>query len=145
MNTYEAMLKLKRLESHCLAAMAATAHYLGECESNRIESFRGFGVRDVRDCHDDLEATYLIRLFAEFEITLRDYWERKVRQTKPTAKYLLESLGGRLFIQYDTLQRAHAVREYRNSIVHGGNAVSVTLSEARSYLCAYMSNLPRQY
>lgn len=145
MNPYDVMLNLKRLECHCIAALEAIAYYLKECEANRIAFLPGFRFRDLRDCHDDLERTYLIRLFAQFEIALRDYWEREVRDTSPRVHDLLESLGGRLFIQYDVVSRAHAVREYRNAIVHGGNAAPVTLAEARSYLCTYLSNLPRHY
>ena len=145
MNTYEALLKLKALESHCLAAKEATSYYLRECESNRIEFLPGFQIRDMRDCHDNLEDTYIVRLFAEFEVTLRNFWELHVRRSKPTVFRLLESLGSRFFVQSDVLQRAHAVREYRNTIIHGGEASQVTLSEARSYLCTFMSILPREF
>lgn len=145
MNTHNIMLKLKKLECHCIAAKEASAHYLIECEANRIVSLNGFRVRDVRDCCDDLEDTYLVRLFAEFEHALRDYWKAKVRNTKPVVSVLLRRLGGRLFIRNDEVDRADAVRDYRNTILHGGNAVPVTLADARSHLCTYMSNLPRQY
>lgn len=145
MNTYDVMLKLKKLECHCIAAMEASAHYLIECEANRIVSLPGFRVSDVRDCHDDLEDTYLVRLFAEFEQTLRDFWKAKVRNKKPSVYDLLRSLGGRLHIQNDVVARADAVRDYRNTIIHGGNADPVTLKAARSRLCTYLSNLPRQY
>jgi len=110
MNTHDVMLKLKKLECHCIAAREATAHYLKECEANRIDFLPGFRVRDVRDCHDDLEVTYLVRLFAEFEVTLRGYWEKEVRDTRPNVYDLLESLGGRLFVRNDVVRRAHAVK-----------------------------------
>lgn len=148
MNTFTALQNLKALESHCYAAKEATAHYLQECESNRIEFLPGFQIRDVRDCHDNLEDTYILRLFAEFEVTLRTYWSRAVKRQKPTkppVSRLLDSLGSRLYVLQDDLNRAHAVRAYRNTIIHGGEASPVTLSEARSYLCTFMSNLPREF
>ena len=49
---------------------------------------------DYRNFRDNLEATYLIRLFAEFEAGLREAWELAFRRTTgPSVRDLIDSLA----------------------------------------------------
>lgn len=146
MNTHHIMLGLKRIECFCLAAKAATAFYLSECVANRTTLTPGITPKDVRDCHRELEDTHLVRLFASFENSLRAFWFGPMgKTTHPQVKAIMNKVAARQFVRGDVLSKAHAVREYRNAVVHGGSALPVTLAEARSYLCTYLSNLPREW
>ena len=100
--------------------------------------------RDFRACRDNLEATYLIRLFAEFEAGLRQVWRSLVRPTSPPAQLLLDSVAARFYIPATWLARVHAVRLYRNSLVHEADdkVEKIDLVDARSQLCRYLSRLP---
>src|SRR6266446_4359576 len=66
-----------------------------------------------------LEATYIIRIFAEFEVGLRDYWlTYRKKDTRPKMYQLLnESIPTQHFPQ-DYIDKADDVREYRNFLVH---------------------------
>jgi hypothetical protein len=85
-------------------------------------------------------------MFALFETTLREFWERAAqRRTHPTVNRLMDRIALRCNMTVDHLARAHSVREFRNTLVHGGTSQGVTLGDARSYLCRFLSNLPREW
>ena len=100
--------------------------------------------RDFLACCDNLEATYLIRLFAEFEAGLRQVWQTLVRPTSPPAQILLDSVAARFYIPATWLDRVHAVRLYRNGLVHDADekVEKISLVDAGSQLCRYFSRLP---
>jgi hypothetical protein len=115
-------------------------------DSDIVRADCGFTISDIWDCSQDLEKTYLIRVFAEFEVTLRDLWRNCARRrTKPPVETLVNKIASHYYVRTDVLNRAHAVREYRNSLIHGGLAIPVTLGAARKYLCEFLGHLPRQW
>lgn len=100
---------------------------------------------DARNLADNLESTYLLRLFAELEAGLREAWENCFKQTTvPRVKDLLDAVAARSYVPDDVLASAHAVRKYRNSLVHEGGeeAEAVPLEDAKSQLCTFFSRLP---
>jgi hypothetical protein len=103
---------------------------------------------DYRNFRDNLEPTYLIRLFAEFEAGLREAWELAFRRTtSPSVRDLIDSIYAQCFIPQDWCDRAHEVREYRNGLVHegGGEAQAIGIREASGHLCRFFSRLPHQW
>jgi hypothetical protein len=147
MNTYEIIQQIRSCEGMCKAGKAATAYFLGVCRSDpsHVPSTGDFRVRDIRACHDDLERTYLVRMFAIFEVTLREFWDRAARKrSHPSVNRLMDRIALRCNVALDRLARAHSVRSFRNTLIHGGTSESVTLADARSYLCGFLSNLPRE-
>jgi len=148
MKTQDRILQIKSCEQMCYAGKAATAHFHKICHSgpSQLSKELTFRLHDIRECHEDLEKTYLVRLFAVFEVTVRDYWREGCgRKSHPLVRTLLDRVASQSFMQYDVLSNAHAVRDYRNFLVHGGAAISLTLSEARGYLCTFLSYLPREW
>lgn len=148
MKTYDTMLSLKHCESMCYAGRSATAYFQEVCERNPnlVPKENAFPIKAIRDCHDDMENTYLVRIFAVFEWMLRDFWKRSIRRrSRPRVRDLIDSVAARCYVQADVLMRAHSVCVYRNALVHSGMAPPITLSEARSFLCTFLSNLPREW
>jgi hypothetical protein len=100
---------------------------------------------DFEKASKNLEGTYLLRLFAEFEGTLRDAWENCFKQTTtPPMRDLIEAVGARRSMAGEDIENAHAVRAYRNSLVHeGGESPEVIpLDRAKQFLCKFISWLP---
>ena len=148
MNTYEVISQIKSCESMCEAGRAATLYFLQVCQSDPSHVFPvgRFRVRDILACHHDLERTYLIRMFAIFEVTLREFWERASgRRSRLAATRLMDRIASRYRMPVDHLARAHRVREFRNTLVHGGGSRSLSLRDAKSHLCRFLSNLPREW
>jgi hypothetical protein len=51
----------------------------------------------------------------------------------------------RQHVPADGIDRAHGVRDYRNAVVHGGDAPPILLPEARAALCKYFGRMPPQW
>lgn len=134
---YEAMNSCTRM---CEGAKAAAEWYFRaggpDRDSGRIPAF---SPRDLRDCVLDLEPTYLVRLFAVFETTLRDYWANAIgRRTRPSVRDLVDGLAVGACPR-ELHARVHEVRTYRNRLVHGGQAPPpIGLKEAKSSLCKFL-------
>jgi hypothetical protein len=139
--------RIKSLEQMFRAAEASVGHYYTACMATpSLIHNKGFSHRDIRDCQRELEDTYLIRIFAEFEETLRDFWKcGRSRSTWPKTKPLVDSIAAYCQVVEDDVNRVHSVRDYRNSLLHGGSAPKVALAEGRGYLCKFLSHLPRSW
>jgi hypothetical protein len=103
---------------------------------------------DYRNFRDNLEPTYLIRLFAEFEAGLREAWALAFHQaTSPRMQDLIDSVAARCVISPGWSARVHEIRGYRNALVHeGGEEVQpIGMREACSELCRFFSGLPHRW
>jgi hypothetical protein len=106
----------------------------------------GWKQSDARILSDELDKTFLVRLYALFESGLRDYWksERK-KNTRPIMKDLLTSAAANSAISQAWLNAAIEVQLFRNRIVHeddGRASNDLTIQAATSALCRFFSKLP---
>ncbi len=103
--------------------------------------------QDVRHFRRNLEATYLVRLFAEFESCLRDLWRSLGRHSHPSTTDLINALASRLKIRGQVLVDAHKVREYRNMIVHedAKRLPTIPVSVAIDLLRRFVKYLPADW
>jgi hypothetical protein len=94
----------------------------------------------------NLKGTYIIRLFAEFETGARQYWVANW-STEPKTVDLLDGLAARCGIPDAQRDNAHAVRDYRNAMVHEREDEMgvLTMAVARSCLCHFFSFLPPRW
>ena len=100
-------------------------------------------VSHFHEASQNLEGTYLVRVFAEFEVGARDFYQT-VKDTNPRTYDLIESLASRCRIPDTQRMTAHQVRDYRNLLVHERNMSTdpVPISIARSHLCKFFRFLP---
>ena len=86
----------------------------------------------------NLEGTYVIRLFAEFESGVRQYWEANW-STDPKTVDLLNGLAARCGVPDTQRDNGHLVRDYRNSLVHEreDQTEPLGIGKARGYLCHF--------
>ncbi len=104
--------------------------------------------RDFQRLCRNLEGTYLIRMFAEFETGLRSAWTRALRRkTHPRMADLMNSNTGRCRIPMDWHAQADQVRTYRNWLVHERAEIqaAVEIHTAGRYLRRYFSLLPAHW
>jgi hypothetical protein len=102
---------------------------------------------DLRACLRNLERTYIVRLFALFEETLRGVWNDAFgRATTPGAMDLLNGCAATRAISPATLlSDAHEVREYRNFVIHGTPAPVVALADSKRRLCRFLAWMPESW
>jgi hypothetical protein len=140
---------MRAIEREWLVASIA-AEDLGERLSADPSALAGerLKIADYRSFRDNLELTYLIRLFAEFEAGLREAWAIAFRQaTTPRMQDLVDSIAARCVIAPGWRDDAHNIRIYRNALVHegGDDAQAIGLREACSGLCRFFSGLPHHW
>lgn len=105
----------------------------------------GLTPREVTGASERLEGTYIIRLFAEFETGLRSFWSSTRRASPPgRTRDLLDGVAATRQVPHRPLANAHAVREYRNGLVHLRDepATPIAIAQARGHLRTFLSYLP---
>ena len=107
---------------------------------------RGVGFPDIGRASEELEGTYLIRLFAEFETALRTFWTTN-RRTEPPGRAidLMNGVASTARIDTVPLNDAHAVRRFRNVLAHNREepAEPISIANARHRLNKYLGYLWR--
>jgi len=99
----------------------------------------------TQQANDNLEATYLVRVFARFEAILRDHFPAaKPNVDVPeAAAILIDQLGAHYRIPAAIRSDVHAVRRYRNAVAHAHPGADVVLfADAMATLNRYLAWLP---
>jgi hypothetical protein len=138
--------RIKAVEREYRAIRQATNRFQEDARRDPTILKGDVRYRDIDRASVNLDGTYVIRLFAEFETGLRQYWDR-VRGTNPRTHDLLEGLAAMCGIPDEQRDRAHDVREYRNSLVHEreDEVGPIPIDECRGYLCRFFSFLPHEW
>jgi len=115
-------------------------------QSGGEPEFHGARMEHVRLTVRNLQGTYVIRLFAEFEELLRYYLEYRhpQRRLPRTAEALINRVALLEHLPDAAREGAHEVRQYRNSLVHVGAVTAPLLDfdRALSSLNRYLAPLP---
>ena len=113
---------------------------------------KGWEPRAGQAFADNLDATYILRIYAEFEAAIRDYWLTYLgHTTRPPMFQLVNTAIPNQRFSRDVIEKADEVREYRNSLVHdpedlsGSGTSRFTLHEAKRHLCTYLSRLDPEW
>ena len=104
-------------------------------------------IRDIATSSHRLEGTYIIRLFAEFETGLRQFLRAFKYRVPKSTEALLNRVRDRVGIAKDDANNAHAVRHYRNALVHDREepAQPVSVRDATRFLGLFMGWLQRHW
>src|SRR5947207_2118597 len=127
--------RIKSIEREHASTRLAVDRLLEEAYRDPTILTGDLKLHDIIIASEHLEATYIIRLFAEYETGLRLFW-KTIRDTEPVTLDLLNGIAARRGIPHNRVASAHAVRVYRNSLVHerGEEVVPISIAEARGYL-----------
>jgi hypothetical protein len=141
----------RRVRAELDAARFATTQILADWDQNfnLFNNAKRAGVTDseLRRCAENLEITFVLRLFSEYEAVLRDFWKNGVgKRTRPDMQPLMESIGRRRRMNNDDLASAHEIREYRNEIIHENpRSPRFHFSECSRALGKYLRWLPQDW
>ncbi|HJT32505.1 MAG TPA: hypothetical protein VJ783_10715 [Pirellulales bacterium] len=139
--------RIRAIEREYWAVRIAVDELTGKVAHDPMVLGAGPRLRDLTSADDNLEGTYLIRMFAEFETAVRSYWRTIKPKARPRAEVLLDQLGVRRSAPADIIRGVHSVREFRNQLVHDRQTPiqPVTIKDARHYLATYLARLPIQW
>lgn len=140
-NAFERQIRLER--GYRTAAFA-----LGELQRRvRRESSilvkAGLSPRDVAETLAELESVFIVRLFSEFEASVRGVahllWPNTPLHRQPV-RTVMDRLAARHHMVADVLEDAHSVRQLRNMIAHRiSGAVGIPIGQCRSNLATFLS------
>lgn len=108
-------------------------------------TIQGLDAADLIAFQSSLLDTYSVRLFAEFEAAIRDYWHHGLQiKTQIKMADLVESVGSRRRIPDLVRQNVHAARRWRNSLVHESDLAiaPIGLPTARRSFGKFLGYLP---
>jgi hypothetical protein len=144
-NNHEWQSRIKAVEREYVAMQQAAEHFLRAAQDNPTILRENVKHREIVKASRNLQGTYIIRLFAEFETGARQFWAT-IKDTFPKTADLLDGLAARRRIPVLQRDNAHLVREYRNTLVHEPeDKPEIAIAEARSYLCTFFSFLPPRW
>ncbi len=143
---HEWQTRIKSVEREYLVMRQAADRFQQQSWDDSAILTSQFGHSDINKASKNLESTYVMRLFAEFESGARQYWE-ETWNTEPRTKDLLDGLAARCHIPDTEKNNGHSIRKYRNSLVHEreDDQVAVSIIVVRRYLCRFFSFLPQQW
>jgi hypothetical protein len=125
------------------AALAFTAgHWSGRHDAPELH---GVTRSELDAATQNVQATYIVRLFAEFEAILRAQYPatRPGRRLPPTSASLIDAFGSYYRVPAQARDNAHTVRRFRHSIAHADPSDDqMTFSSALSWLNRFLSFIP---
>ncbi len=145
-HNHEWQSRIKAVEREYVALRQAADYFQPAALANPTILEGDLRQREIVVASRNLEGTYIIRLFAEFETGARQYWAT-IKKTNPKTAGLLNGLAAKREIPDTQRDNAHLVREYRNALVHEREEKTdvVRIAVARSYLCHFFSFLPPRW
>ncbi len=132
----------------------AVAHHRRGVEEGVVSLPRGTSRRDLDAAADELEPTYLIRMWAVFETALRSYRRYITGNSDDRigAENLIDWTAGikqGRAISEEVRDDVHEVREYRNFLLHERDdpapPAAVAIDAARRRLNIYLQKLPEHW
>ena len=111
--------RMKSVErEHAVAEMARAALEKALIQHSGLLTAEGLTAADLGSYGNKLHDTYFIRLFAEFETGLKDYWKNGLGKDKGTRIMdVIDSVVARHRILDAWRINVHAVRRYRNRLI----------------------------
>jgi hypothetical protein len=139
--------RIKAVEREYVVARLATDRLDQHARENPEILYGDLRIRDVRMLADRLEGTYILRVFAEFEQGLRNYLKAFRIKVPKNAEPLNNKIRDRVHIAIDDADNVHAVRCFRNTLIHddANPAPPVSMREATRSLGIFIGWLQQEW
>lgn len=145
LETLDLIRGLKAVEHECRVALIAMRRLADQASRDPTILDRDMRVRGIREALSNLNGTYAIRLFAEFETGLRRFWVTNRIEPEPfSVAEIIDRIAARHGIGHDERTDAHRCRSYRNRQIHDKDEEGETIhvSDCRSFLCTFLGKMP---
>ena len=151
-NLYEVFDRLKATVREYYVVADAVQWRRASVQTHQVPAPLETSLRDYEAASRQLQPTYLVRLWAEFETALRSYRRYIVSNPNDNIRAfdLIEWAQGidkGRKVADEMRELVHEVREYRNSLVHERDdmAPAVGIDAARRRLSTYLAKLPDEW
>jgi len=136
--------RIKAIEREYRSVRMAVDRLLEQAAHKPDVLGKGARPADLLSADENLQGTYLIRMFAEFETALRSYWATIKPNARIQAEALINNIGTKRSIPVSVINATHAARMWRNSLVHHRDEENsdMTIERARHQLATFLARLP---
>ena len=144
---HEWLSRIKAIEREYIAMRQAADYFLRVAREDPNILLERLKHAEIARASENLEGTYIIRIFAEFEAGARLYWAATWKKDPKRTVDLLNGIAARCGIPTTQRNLGHRVREYRNHLVHEREreVEGLSITDARGYLCRFFSFLPHRW
>jgi hypothetical protein len=141
------MARLKGVEREYRAVRFGTDYLLQDLRGGRSGIEQAPQTRDLVGAIARLEATYVVRLFSEFESSLERYLQAFALPASRTVRRRIERIRAHRKLPESISGPVHEVRGYRNDLVHSlpDPVEPLTIRFCTSSLCTFLSCLQRYW
>lgn len=145
LETLERIRDLKSIEHEYRVALLAMNRLEVQARLDPTVLDNDMRVRGIGEALSNLNGTYAIRLFAEFETGLRVFWVATRNEPEPSrVAEIIDRIASRYGIGDEERTNAHRSRSYRNRQIHANQEKDETIkvSECRRFLCCFLGKMP---
>ena len=145
LETFDWIRGLKAIEHEYRVALIAMRRLTAQARHDPTILDRDIRFREIEVALSNLNATYAVRLFAEFETGLRKFWVATRNEEEPrSVAELIDRIASRHGVRHDDLTNAHRSRRYRNRQIHANEEEGETIEvgDCRGFLCTFLGNTP---
>ena len=141
--------RVKNVQREYSALRFTTDYALRSLSTGNVNLDNDLKRADVNRASERLEGTYIIRLFSEFEVALKTILlDQMLKRIPAAAKPLINRVATHFRFSGQILDDVHAVREYRNRLVHHlvhdiADSQRMTIPTASKHLCTFLSRAVR--
>ena len=148
------MERLRAVDTQRRSVAASLTFIVGNWERQNLRvEIEGHTPENFRRAQAELDATYFVRLYAEFEGLLKDHLATNhpavVLPQKPKVDAVLSAVvkAESISIEAPLRARLDAVRDFRNSVAHSTRTgmVRVSFEDALHALTTFAAKLPAPY
>lgn len=141
--TFHWLARIRDVEREHTAIRFAIEHLLQSVQGGATALKENLKRLDLNRASTNLEFTYTIRLFAEFEAGLKRFLKSKKLKVPRNARRLIDRVAARIGIAGDLLLNVHKVRDCRNRFAHDleQEVEPLTIRKATSFLCTFFDRL----
>lgn len=145
LETLDWIRNLKAIEHEYRVALIAMRRLADQARHDPNILERDMRVRGIGEALGNLNGTYAMRLFGEFETGLRKFWVTTRIEPEPRGiAEIIDRIAARHGVGHDELTNAHRSRQYRNRQIHDNEEEGETIEvrDFRSFLCTFLGKMP---
>jgi hypothetical protein len=140
-------MKLRDIEREQEAAQMTVDHFMRSLHDGSVQLEPHLKRIHISQLSANLEGTFVIRMFSEFELSLRLFLKEKHQRVPARIKPRMNRVANLVGFKGAALDDAHKARRYRNKVVHHLDVEidQLTLRRVTSFLCTYLDKLQKDW
>lgn len=141
------IIRLRDIEREHDAARAAVAHFLRSLHDGNVRLAPNLKRIHINRLSESLEGTYIIRIFSEFELSLKLFLKKKHEAVPLNVKARIRKVANIVGFKDASVNNAHKARRYRNKVVHHleEEVDTLTLRKVTRFLCIYLGKMRKDW